>query len=52
MQHLHLNNDPSTRAMLAGADGKRVDQYGPEWLAHVLAGGEVRYGNLLVGAEA
>jgi hypothetical protein len=25
-----------------------VDQYGPEWLTHVLAGGEVRQGNILV----
>ena len=27
---------------------KPVLQYGPEWVAHIAAGGEVRQGNLLV----
>ena len=28
--------------------GRRVPQYGPEWVAHVLDGGTVLDGNLLV----
>lgn len=31
------------------AEGTRVEQYGPEWQAHVAAGGEVRNGNILIG---
>lgn len=27
---------------------RRVLQYGPEWLAHQAAGGEIREGNILV----
>jgi len=29
--------------------GRRVPQYGPEWVAHVQSGGTVLDGNLLVG---
>jgi len=29
--------------------GRRVPQYGPEWVSHVLSGGTVLNGNLLVG---
>ncbi|KRA37882.1 MULTISPECIES: hypothetical protein [unclassified Nocardioides] len=28
--------------------GSRVVQYGPDWMKHVLAGGELKAGNLLV----
>jgi hypothetical protein len=34
-----------------GDGEKRVPQYGPEWIAHVSAGGNVRNGNILVGAR-
>lgn len=27
---------------------KRVPQYGPEWLAHLAAGGAIREGNILI----
>jgi len=29
--------------------GRRVPQYGPEWVAHATSGGTVLDGNLLVG---
>ena len=31
-----------------GDNERRVTQYGPEWVAHVTAGGAVRNGNILV----
>jgi hypothetical protein len=30
-----------------GPDERRVPQYGPEWMAHVSLGGNVRNGNIL-----
>ena len=32
--------------------GKRVPQFGPEWQAHVAAGGRLLDGNLLVGGPS
>lgn len=29
--------------------GRRVPQYGPEWVAHATSGGRILDGNLLVG---
>lgn len=29
--------------------GRRVPQYGPEWVAHATSGGRILNGNLLVG---
>lgn len=39
----------ATCAKCAEPFGRRVPQYGPEWVAHVASGGTVLDGNLLVG---
>jgi len=46
--HNRLGHDPEP----VGEGEKRVRQYGPEWQAHVAAGGEVRNGNILVGVTS
>lgn len=51
-QTLNVGGDEHTAkavAELVANGGRVVTQYGPEWMAHALAGGEVRYGNVLIG---
>jgi hypothetical protein len=39
----------ATCTVCASHFGKRVPQYGPEWVAHATSGGRILDGNLLVG---